>query len=183
MAVIERPVSTKTHLMRSVEIGDAQQILALRLDESLNKFLNDTDPSISLQEAWITNQRKAPNDYYFCLIANGLETPEGFVGLYNIDETTAEWGRWVFSKSATSAALSAGLIFEFGFSLGLEEIECNTLIGNSAVVAWHDRLPYSQRTEDDRFVKHVLFASDYANFMGVLQILINHQTKKRYWNQ
>ena len=180
MATLELPIVTSSHVMRSVEVDDAQHILDLRLDESLNKFLNNTDPSVVKQRAWISNQRDVPNDYYFCLIASEASIPEGFVGLYNIKNKTGEWGRWVFSKSATSAALSAGLIFEFGFSLGLEEIECNTLIGNSAVVAWHDRLPYSQRTEDDRFVKHVLFASDYDKFMGVLQILINHQTKKRY---
>ncbi len=178
MAIIKAPIVSPTHVMRSVEIEDAQQILDLRLDESLNKFLNTTDPSITSQQAWISTQRGTPNDYYFGLIANGASNPEGFVGLYNIDVRTGEWGRWVFAKSATSAALSARLVIEFGFSLGLEQIECNTLIGNTAVVAWHDRLPYSQRIEDEKFVKHSILLSESAEFLNCLQKLVDRQTKK-----
>jgi RimJ/RimL family protein N-acetyltransferase len=126
--------------LRPVGTGDAATILELRRDPSRSQFLQETDPSVDAQVRWLDAYYDRPGDYYWAVERVADESTEGFLGLYDVDGDTAEWGRWVLRPGSLAAPESAWLVHEAGFTvLGLDTLITRTLAGNRAVVAFHDR--------------------------------------------
>ncbi len=131
----------KAFSLRPVTDADAQAIIDLRTDPALNAFLNSTSPDIAQQLAWLQGYYARPHDYYFAIVRNGHDQPEGFISIYSIDtnSNTAEWGRWIIRRGSLAAVESAHLIYACAFEqLGLAELYCHTLAENTATVSFHD---------------------------------------------
>jgi RimJ/RimL family protein N-acetyltransferase len=139
--VAENIIKGKNISLRSVEIGDAEFILPLRLDPIISEHLNKVSPSIELQREWIKNQRERPNDYYF-IILDKDNNPIGTVGLYDINEQnkTFNWGRWIIIKTAPfyAAIETTLLIYNYAFEiLKLEKALSEVRTKNINVVNFH----------------------------------------------
>nr|WP_306448964.1 GNAT family N-acetyltransferase [Odoribacter splanchnicus] len=90
--IIEKPIIGKHVIMRSVECGDAEFILKLRLDESIRKFISPTENNVEKQIQWIQEQREREGDYYFLYTdLNGENL--GVISVYNVKDGTGETGR------------------------------------------------------------------------------------------
>ena len=135
--------------LRSVNESDTQEILRLRLDSSLNAYLNLTTPQGHSE--WLKEQIQKENDYYFAIEEIGSSKLQGFIGIYDIQAGSGEWGRWILEPNSVAAIESYWLILKFGFELRLDTIYCRTDVRNVKVIAIHDRLPFTKTNlaEDD----------------------------------
>lgn len=125
--------------LRGVRVSDAPFIVEARLeDEERNAFIHKISPDISLQEEWIQNYLLREDDYYFIVENRFDNTPEGLIAFYNVKDNKAEWGRWVIKKGSLAAAESVKLIYQIAFEqCGLDELYCDTIEDNKAVVSFH----------------------------------------------
>lgn len=161
------------HRLRPVEPRDASEILALRSDPGLGRFLNPTAGGVDGQERWIEAQRSRVGDHYFAIETLGGRW-EGVVGLYGSDGVSGEWGRWILRRGSLAASASVLLVLRFGFdSLGLGRIYCRTLAQNTMGISFQDSCPYTSRSEhiDDEgrpIVEHSLVVADWPAFLDSL---------------
>jgi RimJ/RimL family protein N-acetyltransferase len=139
--VHENIIDGKNIYFRTVNENDAEYILSLRLNENLNRFLNEVSASVEDQKDWITKQKEKPGDYYFIIMDKKIGAI-GTIGVYDIDNIKGSfnWGRWILSPKAPVYALieSTILAYEFGFSiLNLEKAISDVRIGNYKVINFH----------------------------------------------
>lgn len=98
--------------VRLVREEDAEFIVSIRTDPQNQRFIHDTNTSISAQKEWIRNykEREAEGqEYYFIFEVNG--EPQGVYRIYNRHEDWCVTGSWVFKPDADrNAALKAMII-------------------------------------------------------------------------
>lgn len=130
------------YILRPVSIEDAQFIIDTRLEDAeRNKYINKISSSVLDQENWINSYLVKENDFYFVVKNKHTGKDEGLIGLYDADENTAEWGRWVIRKGSLAALESVYLLFKFAFeTLGLNTVYCRTISENRSVVSFHDSI-------------------------------------------
>ena len=125
--------------LRPVKRSDAKFIVDTRLEDAKrNTFIHTISDDVSRQEEWIDEYLKREGDYYF-LIENRLDkSPEGMIAFYNVENNRAEWGRWVVKKGSLAASESVKLLYQIAFEqVGLDELYCDTIKDNEAVVSFH----------------------------------------------
>lgn len=125
--------------LRAATLDDAEFILSLRLDPTLNKYLHATDNSIESQKTWMLNQQKKEGDYYFIIESKEGELL-GVVGVYDIVGNTFNWGRWIIKKSAPmyTSVESTILVYYFAFYiLNLDTALSEVMIENKNVIKFH----------------------------------------------
>lgn len=172
------------HRLRPVERGDAANILDLRTDPELGRFLNPTAAGLEAQESWIEAQRARAGDHYF-VIETLAGRWEGVIGLYGISGASAEWGRWILRRGSLAASASVLLLLRFGFDeLGLGRVYCRTMAQNSAVISFHDSCAYTNRsphidTNGQVFVEHSLVRSDWPAFRDALAPTAERVARRR----
>lgn len=123
--------------LRYVKLDDAKQILKLRLDENLNRYINKVDNDVEKQRCWIDYHQKLEGDYYFVIedINNNLV---GTVSIYNISENEGELGRWVSKANSIINLESIILAYDFAFDiLKLDKIWMYVIKDNTKVVKFH----------------------------------------------
>lgn len=123
---------------------DAEFILSLRQESSLNQHLSKAPESAEAQRAWLSEylaREIAGLEFYFLIITNSI--PVGTIRLYRItNEGFFTWGSWVIQKGAPLKAgiQSALLIYQLAFEeLGLLESRFEVRKGNARVIAFHER--------------------------------------------
>jgi len=79
---------------RSVTVDDAEFILSLRLNPTLNKYLGTTSALLSDQQNWINAQISRPDDYYF-MVESKDGKRLGTCGIYDVKKETFGCGRWI----------------------------------------------------------------------------------------
>jgi len=133
--------------LRPVRLDDAQFIIDLRLeDPDRNQYIHKISPDLNLQEAWLVNYFEREGDFYFVIENKINGEPEGLIGIYDIENNKAEWGRWVIRRGSLAATESLDLLFKLSFDiLGLDELYSRTISDNDRVVALHDSLPQLTR--------------------------------------
>lgn len=132
--------------LRPVTTRDAEFIVTLRGDASLNAFINSTSPRVEDQLAWIERYEQRAGDYYFVIERLSDHAAEGLVGIYDIADGEGEWGRWILRSGSLAAVESAALIYRCAFELlGLEAVMCRTVAANVRVVSFHDSCGVAQR--------------------------------------
>jgi acetyltransferase-like isoleucine patch superfamily enzyme len=109
-------------VLRAVEVEDAEFILSLRTDSTLNRFISYTNPNLADQEKWIENYKireKSGLEYYF--IAEDKQGNKfGTIRIYDFDEKSFEIGSWLFrTNSPLGMAVKAHFI---GFETGFERL-------------------------------------------------------------
>jgi RimJ/RimL family protein N-acetyltransferase len=126
-----------SYRLRPVTVGDAGFIHALRSGER-GRFLHAQQGDVADQVRWTEAYLRRPGDYYFVVEDVADATPEGTVAIYDVQGTSAEWGRWVLRDGSLAAIESALLVYRCGFDiLGLDELYCRTMAANQAVVSFH----------------------------------------------
>ncbi len=128
--------------IRPVDISDAQFIIDVRLeDKERNRYIHEISDDVELQKKWIENYLKREGDYYFVVENMLTGEKEGLIGIYNISNNKAEWGRWVIKKDSFAALESVSLVYKTGFEkLGLDELYTRTIENNEQVVNFHKNI-------------------------------------------
>ena len=160
--------------LREVNLQDARFIINLRTNRELNRFLNKTSDSLELQEEWLREYFKRPNDYYFIVEnINSLEH-EGLVSVYDINtaDNEGEWGRWIIKPGSIAGIESVFLIYKFGFQkLNLRRLYCRTIADNTNVVNFHDQCG-ANRARNHK---------NYLNINGTYYDAIEHEIVLDDW--
>lgn len=125
--------------LRPIGLDDASKIIEIRNQNSdKNKYIHPVSNILSDQILWIENYFEIQNDYYFAIENKFDDQVEGFIGLYNIDQSTGEWGRWVLKDGSLSATESFALVHLIGFNiLNLSSIYSITVSENYRVIDFH----------------------------------------------
>jgi len=152
--------------LRFAEVGDAEFILRLRTDPSLNRHLSATDASLPMQQEWLRNYKvKEQNGQEFYFIITGKdEAPLGTVRLYDFQNDSFCWGSWIVLPEAprTTAVESALLVYECAFyKLGFLRSHFDVRKANERVLAFHRRFGASEVGEDEDNVFFNFSREDY----------------------
>ena len=128
--------------LRPVKLSDAAFIIAVRLEDAeRNKFIHAISPDVSAQEKWIENYFLREGDYYFVVENRVTGEGEGLIGVYDVKDGKAEWGRWVIKKDSLAAVESVDLAYRAAFErIGLNELYCRTVQDNTEVVSFHESI-------------------------------------------
>jgi RimJ/RimL family protein N-acetyltransferase len=124
--------------LRPIRLSDAAFVHGLRRTPELAKFIGDTDPRLEKQVEWLEQFFQRDGDYYF-IVETLSQKPLGTIGIYNMTDGRAEWGRWVLLPGCHAAPASALLMYRVAFEmLKLRELYCRTVEQNVKVLSFHD---------------------------------------------
>ena len=140
----------KTLVLRDVELGDADYILALRLDAKKSLHLSPTTNRLDDQQKWIVKYVTDTKQAYFVILHNS--EPIGTVRLYDAIEDSFCWGSWILSDRApVQAAIETTLIvYTFAFKvLGFNKSHFDVRKVNTKVCKFHERFGAKIVSEDD----------------------------------
>lgn len=158
--------------LKPITLNDAQFIIDVRLeDPERNKYIHKISSDIYLQQQWINKYLNKDLDYYYVIENIFTGEREGLISLYNFNNDSAEWGRWVIRKGSSAAVESVALIYKVAFDvLGLKSIFCRTLSDNKAVVSFHDSI-LENKSEN----------KETMDVDGVRRDVIRHFVDKNYY--
>ena len=158
--------------LRPVRDDDAAFIVGLRSDPELGRWLNPTSPKVEDQLAWLARYYERPGDYYFVIERLSTGAAEGLIGLYDIEDGEAEWGRWLLKPGSLAAVESAALIYRCAFEqLGLDAVCCRTLAANERVVSFHDSCGITERR----------LLSEHVELRGERLDAVEHRLTREAW--
>jgi len=149
--------------LRGVTERDAEFILALRTDASLNRYLSATDNDLGRQRRWISEYRQRDTEWYF-IIEDLTGAALGTVRIYDVRGKSFCWGSWVLAGDAPSHAAieSALLVYEFAFGwLGFSASHFDVRKDNERVIAFHRRFGARDAGEDDANLHFTYGRADY----------------------
>lgn len=172
--------------LRPVDASDAEFIIKLRTFDPLrSQFINLTNTDVTVQRSWILTQKEKDDDYYFVIVNNITGEQEGLIGLYNVIDGVAEWGRWIVSPGSLASIESVSLILTFAFeTLQLKEVYCRTIKANTSVVKFHDNVGFSTRKGNEivklngqiaDYVEHFL---TYDNYKYIVSLKLKEKANK-----
>ena len=118
-------VEGRAFRLRPIGNADAELVVKLRSDPSLNRYIHASSASVADQIAWFEQYYQRAGDYYFVVERLDNGRAEGLISVYDIDEekTSAEWGRWLLRPGSLGAVESAWLIYRAAFEvLALESV-------------------------------------------------------------
>ena len=125
--------------LRPVREADAEFILHLRTMPHVHGNVGDTVPDVAGQLRWLKAYFLREGDHYF-IIETMAGVPVGTVGVYDLKDGTAEWGRWIIVPGVPAAIPSAVLIHQLAFdNLGLRELRGCVVSTNKKVLSFHRR--------------------------------------------
>ncbi len=156
----------KNILLRTAEIEDADFILKLRLDSTLNRFLSAVESDVEKQKEWLKKYKEKEilgKEYYF-IIENKHNLRFGTVRVYEIQNDSFTWGSWIIQKNSpiTFSIESAIMVYDFGFySLGLRRCRFEVMVENKAVVNFHKKFGACVKEEKEGFVYFELMRDQY----------------------
>jgi RimJ/RimL family protein N-acetyltransferase len=157
--------------LRPVTCDDAAFIVALR--ERGGPYINRGATSVDEQREWLSHYFAREGDYYFVVETRDNARRAGLVGIYDVHDGGAEWGRFVLEPGSPAAVESALLVYDIAFEdLALDRIRCRTLAANARVVAFHDSCGLT-RTPGEVIIEHD----------GVAKPAIEHSMAREAWPQ
>lgn len=136
--------------LRLINLSDATDILKLRNNSEINKYINNTSTSVDDQIRWIKKYNKKDDDLYFAVVNNKTKNVEGYISLYNINYNlgTAELGRWIIKPGSLAATESIFLVYKLAFEqLSLSNVYTKTVASNTKVVKFHKH--FGSRTQEN----------------------------------
>jgi len=131
--------------LRPVQMEDSAFIVWLRNLEHARGRVGDSAADTPAQEAWLKKYFQRQGDYYFVLETPG-KIPVGAYGIYNLDGSSAESGRWVIRPEAPAAIPCAIVAFDkiaFG-ALNLRQLRVTTVSTNLPVLSLNKKLGFRQ---------------------------------------
>jgi ribosomal-protein-alanine N-acetyltransferase len=152
-------LKTRRLLLRQLRRSDDHEILALRSNDNVNKYL-DRQPSKSIDDArnfidTINENVQCDNSIYWAITMNGADNVIGTVCLFNFLENSsrAEIGYELLpdfqGKGLMQEALSA--VINFGFQqVGLQVIEAYTRFENQHSISVLEKLHFRGDSAADK---------------------------------
>ncbi|MGL5126565.1 MAG: GNAT family N-acetyltransferase [Fusobacteriaceae bacterium] len=149
--------------LRTVELNDAEFILSLRKDESLNKFISSTSSSLSNQKEWIQKYFERENqkiEYYF-MIRTKSSKACGTVRLYKIDNLKKEctWGSFMLNSDRPNGAsyetISLSLNYAFN-KLNLEKVFLDVRKENKKAIHIYEKAGFKKISEDNENYYYII---------------------------
>lgn len=121
-------LQTKNIYLRLINESDIDFLLSLRLNESLNKFLNKVSQEKEEQIKWLEDYKIRESfgtDYYFVIVDKNLGDL-GFVRVYDIDYTknTFTWGSWVLKEDRPKYAAIESFLLSYEFAFFQLDLNC-----------------------------------------------------------
>ena len=180
--------------LRPVRMEDAPFIVWLRNLDHAKGRVGDSATDAAAQEAWLKTYFDRPGDYYFIIETVG-KLPVGAYGIYDLEGTSAESGRWVIRPDVPAAIPSAILAFDVAFNtLHLTEVRVNTVATNRPVLSLNRRLGFRQTGVSKNaqmiggqavdLVHFLLEAGDWPKVRaGVLPLAQVAEKQVREWEQ
>jgi len=161
--------------LRPIEIADAEFIVDVRTsDAGRSKFLHPISDDPELQRQWLAKYFERSGDYYWVVERRDTGTPEGLIGIYDLEPDTriAMWGRWIIKSGSLAAVESALLIYKAAFEhLDLNAIYSIAITENKPVVSFHD----------SSGVPRVELIKDCFDLDGVKYDGVKHQCSKEHY--
>ncbi len=146
--------STKNLRLRLAEVADAEFILALRLDESKNRYLSPVQNDVQAQRNWLAqykSREQQRQEYYFVVESHAQEAL-GVLRVYDFQGDSFSWGSWILKPGApTFAAIESALaVYETAFyELGFQRCHFQVRKGNERVREFHLRFGAVVVREDE----------------------------------
>jgi len=162
--------------LRPITLDDAEFIVQLRSDPERTRYLYPIVATVEAQTAHLKEYLEREDDYHFVVERQPGNTREGLVGIYNLnlEERSAEWGRWILRPGSLAAVESALRTYEAAFEhLQLEKVCSHTLVENRSVVSFHDHCG----------LKRLAIRPDYYSFRGRSYDVVEHVLQRRDWPQ
>src|SRR5438105_3449959 len=130
--------------LRPVRLDDAEFIVWLRNLAHARGRIGDTAADVEAQIAWLKSYFERPGDYYFIIETVGAVSV-GAYGLYDLDATSAESGRWVIRPEVPAAIPSAILAFDIAFArLKLQRLRVKTVSTNRNVLSLNRKFGFRE---------------------------------------
>ena len=130
--------------LRPVRMADAAFIVWLRNLEHARGRVGDSAVTEASQQAWLKSYFDRPGDYYF-IIETLDRISVGAYGIYDLNGTSAESGRWVIRPEAPAAIPSAMVAFDTAFdTLRLSELRVRTVSSNRNVLSLNRKFGFRQ---------------------------------------
>ena len=130
--------------LRPVEKADAGFIIHLRNLPHVLGTVGDTVPDVSAQRRWIESSWERPGDYYL-IIETDKGKRIGTIGIYDVENGTGEWGRWITLPGVLAGLPSAVLIHDLAFDqLHLQELRGCVVSDNLRVLSFHRKFGLEQ---------------------------------------
>ncbi len=152
-------IKGKSILLRDVEKSDAEFILNLRLDNTLNKYISKVENSLEKQISYLEQYKVKDNEWYFIIQSKNGEH-YGTVRIYDIIDKSFSWGSWILKKDTpiNVSIESALLIYEYGFNiLGFEKSHFQVFKENKSVVRFHKNFgAVITKESDDEYFFEIL---------------------------
>lgn len=178
---MENYLKSENLVLHLVTEEDADFILQLRQNDSLNKYIHSTKGDVNGQIKWIQNYKEKERkglEYYFRIDTKDGEQL-GFVRVYNInyDKKEFTWGSWIMKpdRPKTAAIESALIIYEFAFRyLNMEKAVYDVRLENTHVLHFHDRFGSTRtyKTDLDQYYELTkeqyleLYDEKYSSFIN-----------------
>jgi RimJ/RimL family protein N-acetyltransferase len=168
---------------RCVNKEDADFIFKLRANNTLSKYLTQTNGTIRDQEEWIGNYKikEAAKEEFYFIYETERKQPLGVNRIYNIKETQFEVGSWLFDPMVSSKfeSIIADIIAkDFGFEeLGVGFCVFEVRKENQKVSQYHKRFNPEITGEDDLNYYYKLSYKNYIAHRNKLLNLLNYGNK------
>ncbi len=141
---------------RQVGPQDAAFVLSLRLDESKNQHISETNPDVERQAEWICKSDADPKQSYFVITDNN-QNLVGTVRLYDPTGASFCWGSWILGdhRPPSAAIESTLMVYAYGLFCGFERAHFDVRQENTKVWQYHERMGAVRVSEEgaDYFYK------------------------------
>jgi RimJ/RimL family protein N-acetyltransferase len=159
----------KTNLIEVTEM-DADEIIALRAQPQINRYLSSSKPiTLQQQVEWIIENQKKGNSLYF-KITDKHNHFKGTISLYHINKVSAEFGRFI-SISSLHALEAQYLLLKYAFDeKKIDCVHCKTIEENRKVWNMHSRYGFQTISVEEhqepgkKLVVQELLAKDFHTF-------------------
>jgi len=175
LAELGRILEGKYVYLRDVKEEDLPEIIRIRTNPELSRFIHPINPELEFQKAWLKNQKAREGDYYFSIVRKTSEKLIGTCAIYNITANGAECetGRLVSEGNSFENLEALKLLYDYAFTiLKFERIHAYVVEENKKVLNLHKRLGYEfvERLEKGKYsevfnvIHFVLDSNKYNTF-------------------
>jgi RimJ/RimL family protein N-acetyltransferase len=128
--------------LRPVRMEDAAFIVWLRNLDHVKGRVGDSATDVKAQETWLKAYFKREGDYYFIVETIG-GIPVGTYGIYDVEETSAEPGRWIIRPGVPAAIPCVILALDLAFhEMKLTLLHGTTVATNEKVLSLNRKLGF-----------------------------------------
>lgn len=158
----------KNSKLSIANIDDAEFIMSLRQNPSLNKYISHVDTDVDKQKQWLVDYKKREEkrtEFYF-IIKDLSDKKLGTVRLYDFQTGSFCWGSWVVTPNAPrkTAIESALNVYEFAFYvLGFSKSHFNVRNENVKVINFHKRMGAEEINSNDLDTFFIFTIENYQN--------------------